>query len=96
MEVDVEVDVAVAVAEFEADADVDVAVVNRLASVACSCIWIGCAHIVIGPETCVLSSDTWRTVTMVELSDGSMLVHPAYVESTPMEIVRYSKLLWIC
>jgi hypothetical protein len=58
VEVDVEVDPAVAVAEFEADADVDVAVVNRLESVASSWIWIGCAHIVIGPETCVLSPGT--------------------------------------
>jgi hypothetical protein len=47
-----------------------------------------------GPETWVLSADTWRTVTIVELVDGSMLVHPAYVESSPIDMVRYSKSLW--
>jgi hypothetical protein len=29
-------------------------------------IWMGCAHIVTGPMTCVLSDSTWRTVTMVD------------------------------
>jgi hypothetical protein len=62
-----------------ADPDVVVAETNRLESDAWSCTWIGCAHMVIGPETCVLSPVTWRTVTMVELVFGSMLVHPAYV-----------------
>lgn len=58
--------------------DVDVVVTKRLTSVACTSIRIGCAHIVIGPVTCVLMS-VWRTVTIVELDDGKVLIQPAYV-----------------
>lgn len=59
--------------------DVVVAETNRLLSEACSSIWIGCAHIVTGPLTCVLSWLTWRTVTMVDDELGNWLIHPPYV-----------------
>ena len=85
--------VPVAVADVEPD--VVVAVTNRLESDSCSCTWMGCAHMVIGPETCVLSVETWRTVTMVELELGNMLVHPAKVVPL-VGIVRYLKSLRGC
>lgn len=59
--------------------DVVVAETNRLLSEACSSIWIGCAHMVTGPLTCVLSWLTCRTVTMVDDELGNSLTHPPYV-----------------
>lgn len=56
-------------------------VTNRLESFASSWIWIGCAHMVTGPVTCVLSSLTWRTVTSVVSPLANPLVHPAKVVS---------------
>ena len=61
--------VVVGVVEVE---DVAEAVTKILESEDCSSILIGCAHIVIGPVTCVLMS-LCRTVTIVELDDGNML-----------------------
>lgn len=41
----------VPVAVLDAEFEVVVAETNRLESDACSCTWMGCAHMVIGPET---------------------------------------------
>lgn len=64
---------------FVSDDSVVIAETNRLLSEACSWIWIACAHIVTGPETCVLSWSTWRTVTIVDDELGKLLRHPANV-----------------
>lgn len=75
--------VCVGVALLPGEVSDDVVVVaetKRLSSEACSWIWMGCAHIVTGPMTCVLSDSTWRTVTMVDDELGRLLIHPANVE----------------
>jgi hypothetical protein len=75
--------VCVGVALLPDEVSEDVVVVaetKRLSSEACSWIWMGCAHIVTGPMTCVLSDSTWRTVTMVDDELGRLLIHPAYVD----------------
>ena len=74
------------------ESEVVVAETNRLESDSCRWTSIGCAHMVIGPVTWVLSALTWRTVTMVELVFGNMLVHPAKVPPL-VRMVRYSKSL---
>ena len=64
-----------------------VAETNRLLSDACISIRIACAHIVIGPETCVLSSSTWRTVTMVDDELGNCFIHPPNVVNSALDSV---------
>ena len=85
-----EVDVLVApdCVDEPANPDVVLAETKRLESDAWSRTWIGCAHMVIGPETCVLSSVTCRTVTIVELVFGSSLVHPANVLPPFVSVVK--------
>lgn len=80
-----EVDVAVAPVPVES-APVVVADTNRLESVACSWMEMGCAHMVIGPETWVpWFSFGSRTETIVELVFGSELRHPAKIAGGRLE-----------
>ena len=51
---------------------------KRLRSEDWTSIFMGCAHIVTGPVTCVLISLS-RSVTMIELDDGKLLRQPASV-----------------
>lgn len=67
------------VGDVEDSIDVVVVETNKLKSDECSSIVIGCAHIVMGPMTCVVLSLLSRIVTVVELVEENILVHPAYI-----------------